>query len=351
MKLTIHVFFILLFMAGCHSGQQVKPLKPIHVATGNWQPFIGEDLPQNGPVAQMIASILIELDYLPIFKYYDWGFVHTHLEAGYPSFAFPYIKSEDSTTFKYSKPIVHIEYVLYYYNKTGHKVYHYKTVQDLVNSNKHIGRIRGYTKFPGIDEDSVYVEVPNTIDGFKMLVDGDIDFLIEARPVGKLTVMSSEIPADASDFCYLGQSDKPNTPDDSIFVKDLPFHIKFSPKVSDEFVDNINMAISTCSKTEYYKSLTEKLRKTQQEFLKAYLFSANHDLIYGYTTSDIKQPAYILPLSTEVVVTQWSKIFKEAFNSPKRSVSGFRSQVKIMNGPLKGKTMWVANEQIELSKK
>lgn len=348
----IQFVLVSVLLLGCTNSKQAKPLKPISVATGNWEPYVGENLTQNGPVAQMMSVILMELGYLPVFKYYEWGFVDTHLETGYPSFAFPYLMSNDTKRFKYSDPIVNIDYVLFYYNAKDNNYWKADSIQEITHSNKRIGRIRGYSKLPGIQTDSVYIEVSSAIEGFNMLLDGRIDYLLEAKHVGQQLTLSGEIPADSYHFGYLGQAKLPIENDDTIFVKNLSFRIKFSPKVSDEFISEINNAINACVSSDYYKSLEAKVNNTQDKFLKAYLVvNPKNSLIYGYTDDEKKQPEYLIPTNTKVVVLKWNDIFETKINKKDKLFGKNRSKVKLLNGPLKGKILWIENEQIALEKK
>ena len=349
-KLLIYLCLATIFIVGC-TNTQVKPLKPIHVATGDWKPYVGQNLKQNGPVGQMISAILIELDYIPIFKYYDWGFIHAHLDAGYPSFAFPYLKGVDTLKYKYSLPIVQLDYVLFYYDFNGKINYNFNSLNDINKTNKKIGRIRGYTKFPELQEDSIYIEIPSALDGFKMLINGDIDFLLEAKHTGELLIASNKISADAANFSYLGKANLPNEKDNNVFVKNLSFRIKFSPKVSDDFINNVNNSIRTCVRSDYYKGLVANIRHPQNAFCVAHLNDPNKSLVYGYLNKDKKQPDYVLPLQTEVAVVQWNRVFTTPIKQKDKEYAKLRSQVKIINGPLKGKVLWVDNYQIELLKK
>lgn len=345
--LTIAIFII----SGCNKSTQVKPLKPIHVATGDWEPYVGQNLKNNGPVAQLISTILIEIDYLPVFKFYDWGFIHPHLDAGYPGFAFPYLKGNDTLDYKYSIPIVKLDYVLFYYGTANKSEYNFESVDQIVEANMKIGLIKGYTKFPGLDNDSIYTEVPNALEGFEKLVNGSIDFLLEAKNVGQQLTMSGKIKADASHFNYLGKARQPNKKDNSVFVKNLSYRIKFSLKVSNEFISSINNAIKKCTVTDYYKSLEAKANELQKEEIQAHIISHDNSLVYGYRSSLKEQPDYVLPSSSKVVVLKWNEIFYSQINKKDKTHAQLRSQVKILKGPLKGKVLWVENKQIELVQK
>lgn len=350
-KHLIFLALVIFTITACNRNTQVKPLKPIHVATGNWEPFVGQNLDNNGPVAQMISSILIEMNYLPVFKFYDWGFIHPHLDAGYPGFAFPYLKGNDTLRYKYSDPIVKLDYVLFYYDKTNDLQYNFESLDQIAKAKKKIGLIKGYTKFPNLDNDSIYTEVSSAIEGFQNLINGKIDFLLEAKNVGQLITASGKIKADVSHFHYLGKAKKPNTKDNSVFVKNLSFRIKFSSKVSNEFITSINDAIKNCSGTDYYKSLEAQANNIQKEELQAYIISPYNSLVYAYTSSTKEQPDYILPSSSKVVVLNWNEIYYSKIDKKNKTHAILRNEVKIINGPLKGKVFWIESKHIELIKK
>ncbi|MCF8222973.1 MAG: hypothetical protein K9J25_07475 [Bacteroidales bacterium] len=287
-NIIMPVFIVCLIFSSCTRNNQVKPLKPLSIATGNWEPYVGEDLENDGPVAQMISAVLIELGYLPVFNYYEWGFIDTHLETG-------------------------------------------------------------YTGFPGFTPGN-YTEVPGAEEGFKMLAEGKIDFLLEAKSAGRALVMSEQVPADASKFTYLGKASSPGEKDDTTFVKNLSFRIKFSPKVSDEFIGSINDAISTCTSTEYYRSLIARVNSPATSLTEAYLNNPGQSPVYAFSDPGNKDPDYVLPPNTRVVVIQWNRIFTRKIGQNIGIPSQLRSRVKILNGPLEGKVVWVENDQILISK-
>jgi len=345
----IPVFMACLLFSACNSNDQVKPLKPLSIATGNWEPYVGEELEKDGPVAQMISAVLIELGYLPVFKYYEWGFIDTHLKTGYPGFAFPFIRDNNNGVFKYSDPLVNLDYVLFYYDENVERPYLYNSVREIIDSGNKVGRIRGYTGFPGFSSKD-YTEVAGAAEGFKMLAEGKIDFLLEAKSAGRSLVMSQEIPADAYKFSYLGKASSPGQKDDTTFVKNLSFRIKFSPKVSDEFIASINDAIKTCNSTEYYRSLIARVNSPAQDLTEAYLNNPGQSPVHGFSDPFKKDPDYVLPPNTKVVVIEWNRIFTDKISPGSKKQTQIRSRVKILNGPLKGKVLWLANDQILISK-
>lgn len=348
-NIIMPVFIVCLIFSSCTRNNQVKPLKPLSIATGNWEPYVGEDLENDGPVAQMISAVLIELGYLPVFNYYEWGFIDTHLETGYPGLAFPFIKESNKGNFKYSDPIVNLDYVLFWYNENAETAPNYSSVQEIIDSGRKVGRIRGYTGFPGFTPGN-YTEVPVAVEGFKMLAEGKIDFLLEAKSAGRALVMSEQVPADASKFTYLGKASSPGEKDDTTFVKNLSFRIKFSPKVSDEFIGSINDAISTCTSTEYYRSLIARVNSPATSLTEAYLNNPGQSPVYAFSDPVNKDPDYVLPPNTRVVVIQWNRIFTRKIGQNIGIPSQLRSCVKILNGPLEGKVVWVENDQILISK-
>jgi polar amino acid transport system substrate-binding protein len=358
MKYLIPLVIILpLFIfAHCSDEKQIKPLKPLTVATGEWEPYVGENLPKNGPVAEMMSAVLAELEYVPVFKFYDWGIVERHLQAGYPSMAFPYLKSEEriKNGFKYSVPIIQLDYVLFYYNPNQDSLSQIKSLETLKASfdqdgnNMKIAKIKGYSKLSPFDDNIYYMKVNSAVEGFNLLMkDSTVQYFLESRLVGLAVLKSQELLADKDDFSYLGKSLNENVPDDTALAKNSNFHILLSPKVPDQLVADLNEAIGNLD-TLFLNSVKDKILSASELKSTAVLNSTTGYPIYGYPNFNENIPIYLLPGNTKVLVMNWHETYQERITEPDILNDILKSQVKVLNGPLQGKVMWVSSKQIHL---
>lgn len=347
-----YAFFLgLIIITGCSSDNQVKPLKPLHVATGNWEPYVGENLPHNGPLAEMVAVILVDLHRVPEFKFYDWLMIRKHLEAGYPSIAFPFNKPEQAERkgFHYSEPLLSFDYVLFYHKKNHEAAKKIKSLTDLNNSSKRIGRIRGYTKLPSIQNDSAYTEVASTVDGFNRLLNGDdMDYLLEGKIVGLRILQSQLIAADKDDFKYLGQPEGPHDQEETKFISNVDLHIMLSPRLDTKILDRINAAIGDPKNEEFFKSLRRRINANAGIQDTAFLVAPGNETISGFFNRTGKTPDVLIPGNSKVLVTDWGQAYQ--IKSETEQPNSGRSQVKLLNGPLIGKVVWVDHQYLILER-
>lgn len=344
-------FFALMTVNGCSSSDQIKPLKPVRVATGNWEPFVGENLPHNGPLAEMISTVLVDLGYVPEFKFYDWPMVEIHLKTGNPGLAFPYIKSNDRLKegFQYSDPLYTFEYVLFYHKDREKEFSLLTSLDQIMKKGLHIGRIRGYTKLPAISDKNTYIPVSSTVEGFQLLRKSatgsvsktkKIDFLLESKIVGLRTLKSQDISQDKDEFKYLGQNGKPE------LISKASLRVMLSPKYDETLVKKINKAIHNPDNQQIFDSVSERIKATSLDT--AYL-SANVDkAIFGYKNAENNGARYLLPRNSRVLVVKWGSAYTEAVDSNSNDQVENRSLVKLLSGPLRGKLVWVNNVHITL---
>ncbi len=346
--MTICILCMICFLTiGCSSENQVKPLKPLHVATGNWEPFVGKNLPHHGPLAEMLSAILVDLHYVPEFKFYDWPMAEIHLESGYPSIAFPYIKSQERIDkgFRFSMPLLKFKYVLFYHKDRYKKAKSITSLNELKNIQGRIGLVRGYAKIPDTPS-RAYREISSTIAGFNQLRDGKIDYLLESKNVGLGLLESQYLPDDKNDFMYLGQPDGPHAPERLEFISEVALRIMLSPKLKPSILADINEAIMKNKDTVFFQSL-ERLMKTNANSLDTgFIDTTDNETIYGYFKSSSSKAGCIIPRNSKVLITEWgTAYFEQAKNSYDETGAG-RSRVKMLNGPLKGKVMWVNNQHL-----
>lgn len=341
-------------LVGCSSDDQVKPLKPLQVATGNWEPFVGEHLPHNGPLAEMVTTILGDFGYAPEFQFYDWPMVEKQLERGYPALAFPFIESEERKNergFVFSEPLQVVDYVLFYHKDREAEFSSISSMQDIVDRELKIGRIRGYAKLSAIQGEENYIEAPSAVSGFKMLRrnkhdDGlggkKIDFLLESRIVGQDILEGEHIDHDKDDFMYLGQAGPTG------LISKVNLCIMLSAKLDKDVTAAINESINSPKNREFFENLREKTAHSRPET--ALLSAPRGKLIYGYARESSDAEVIVIPQNSRVLIMKWGNVYTAANNRVMEDVDPGVSQVKLLNGPLKGKVMWVSGRNITLER-
>lgn len=337
---------------GCSSENQVKPLKPLHVGTGNWEPFVGQSLPHYGPVAEMLTNILVDLEYVPEFKFYDWPMVEIHLAAGYPSIAFPFIESKERKKkgFRFSDPLLEFDYVLFFHKKRLREALSLQSLDELMKLDGRIGLIRGYAKLAETP-DKAYKEVSSTIAGFNQLRDGEgIYYLLESKIVGLRLLEGRYLPDDKNDFMFLGQSNMQTSQENLSFINKVALRIMLSPKLNPDIINDINDKIKSNKKKPFFHNLENQIMSGNKSSETGYLVSGNHETIYGYLSESDNSQMFALPGKSKVLVIKWGSAYLREIKKTREEIKGGRSKVKLLNGPLRGKVMWVNNRFITLER-
>jgi ABC-type amino acid transport substrate-binding protein len=339
----------LVYLPSCSSDEQVKPLKPLRVATGEWEPFVGENLPHSGPLAVMVSTILHDLEYVPEYQFFDWNVVEIHLESGYPGFAFPIIISEDRKNkgFSFSEPLHTFDYVLFYKAQRKDEFQSLQSLKQVADAGYKIGRIRGYAKLDAIKSNQAYIEVPTAIAGFEDLADSPqqkagneqkIDFLLESKTVGLGILESSHIANDKNDFLYLGQNGRDQ------LISRASLGLMLSQKVNPELLEKINNSILKNKK--FFDSLRSRTNATTGAT--GYLSADDDQLIRGCASLICSDSGILIPRYSRILIVEWGAAYKQPLPATSDSVQAARSHVKLLNGPMRGKLLWVDTKHINL---
>jgi hypothetical protein len=349
-SLTLVIFSLCLAsLSGCSSDDQVKPLKPLRVATGEWEPFVGEGMPHNGPLAVMVSTILVDLGYVPDYQFFDWPMAEIHLETGYPGFAFPFIDSGERRTkgFAFSDPLHTFDYVLFYRGDRQLEFQAIQTLEQLASAGYKIGRIRGYAKLDAIKDENVYIEVPSAVAGFDMLAsspehaqqnDHPIDFLLESKTVGLSILESRQVANDKDDFLYLGQQGRDQ------LISRVSLRIMLSQKVDTAILTDINDSIR--KNKEFFDSLRSRTHASIAET--GYLYADADNLIPGCESAACSGSTALIPRHTRILIVEWGKAYQRPLPTASVTPESARSQVKLLNGPMRGKLLWVDSKHINL---
>lgn len=107
----------LLIDDGGPAGSSV--LEPVRIATGEWAPYSGEELPEFGIASAIVTAALKNAGYVPEFEFTPWPLAEAiarDSEAnGGVRATFPYLLTENrSLLFYYSEPILQVNHSLYY---------------------------------------------------------------------------------------------------------------------------------------------------------------------------------------------------------------------------------------------
>ena len=99
--------------------QPVKTSKPIKIVSGEWAPFTGENLANNGIATLIVSSVLEQMGYVPSYEFIPWPLAQSRAESSQRNdnirAIYPYIKTtEREKRFYFSEGIVNIAFGIFY---------------------------------------------------------------------------------------------------------------------------------------------------------------------------------------------------------------------------------------------
>lgn len=208
--ITILCLFCLaiLMFAPLLPGQEQAARKTISVATGEWAPWTGEDLPHSGFVCRVVEDVFNRAGYEVIFAFYPWQRAYSMVAHGrVDASAYWYESEKRKADCYYSDPLTREEIVFFHLKTKPMK--DWESLSDL--EGYRIGASRGNTytdRFWKLGEQGVLaIELADSdLANFKKLLAGRIDLFPSAKRRG-YTLLAIHFSDDA--VAALGHHEKP----------------------------------------------------------------------------------------------------------------------------------------------
>lgn len=180
----------------------------INISTGEWSPWSGKEVPNNGFVLHIVREVFENAGYKVNYQFVPWKRAIIILEKGKVDASAYWYKDEKRDAFAYHSEPVTNEKQVFFYKKTT-PVNDWNSLEDLKGFK--IGLSRGIT-YPEelqnlIDSKVLTGEVVNDdLLNFRKLVHGRIDLFPGAEVAGN-EILSKEFPPDTQET--IGYSSKP----------------------------------------------------------------------------------------------------------------------------------------------
>ena len=307
----------------------------LKLTTDEWYPYTSKN--NNGFIENIITKTLenskikYEIDY----NNFDVGF-NSSIQKSYNG-TFPYFfTKERGEKFYYSLPIFEVENVLFY-NKE-------KFNNDIQNINKYkIGIVKGYAyKNIDINKFNNVIYLDNEIMGFDMLDKGEIDLLPSNKLVG-IHIIKKYFNDFYTNIDYLKNK--------YITTDTLHLILNKNDKNNKNYMDLFNKSLKELKKNGDYKRILLNNRKLIKTNLANVIRLVNNTesfpMVVATETPDSKEK-YMIPRGTKAIVLEWSKHFKEKGILKIYNEMFNKTKIMIVNGPLRGKTLYVENMYIEI---
>ena len=175
--------------------QPVKTSKPIKIVSGEWAPFTGENLANNGIATLIVSSVMEQLGYVPKYEFIPWPLAQSRAESSQRNdnirAIYPYIKTaEREKRFYFSEGIVNIAFGIFYHSVNNPDGANITSHQIL--SNHQLLAFEGYEYDVEITQylptQPCYLKDP--IEGFEQLIAPKRTVLLTRQPIAPKTLNS-----------------------------------------------------------------------------------------------------------------------------------------------------------------
>jgi polar amino acid transport system substrate-binding protein len=183
---NLMLMLLMMLMSTSITAQQTeKPLPPLKISAGEWPPFLGEHLPDNGTAAVLIRELFANAGYRVEFHFLPWARAYHDTAAGrYDATAIWMFAENRLSDYLYSDAVLEEKFVLFHLKQ---RPLAWKTLADL--KNLQLGGGLGYSYGPAFDQalargELTVTRVNSTEQNFRRLLAGRIDAFGEEIQVG-----------------------------------------------------------------------------------------------------------------------------------------------------------------------
>lgn len=323
-------------------------LGPVTVITGEWAPYSTEFDERYGYVTELVTQTLRGMNKTPTYAFFPFFAGYEKTRAGEAFATFPYFYTEErAADFYYSDPLAQVEYVVFVHNDDLDKFQSVEKVEDLKPFV--LGKVSGYAY--GALDPFITSEGPDAaseIQAFRMLLDKKVDYVAASRAVGQ-KLIERYFFEDLHKFHVLQIQD-----DESELKKDLTWpidiHVLF-PKVRSTALrdrDDFNASLKKVLATGYSQILN-RFNSADVKARRIVRLSDPGSFALVTAKANLQsRESFIIPRGSKAVVVTWSKNFETQEITTVHEQMSRYTRVKLLNGPLRGRLVWVRNMFIEL---
>lgn len=301
--------------------------QPLQISTSEWLPYISPDLPENGPVAQLLTEVFGRAGYAPVFSFSTWPLAERDVRAGSSVGMAPVVISDARDSFAlYTEPLMEFRYTLF--GRKGRLLDSIPERDDL--SGLRVARIEGYQYWDALDESGAeFSDYPSALAAFRALKNGEVDLVAEGSIAGRAVLDGADFPDDGSRYAEVAP-----TTEMTSSVQGL--HLLLDDSSEGRMLQKeLDEAITSFRDTEDYERVMAALVDTSTD---VELRSADGG---GVEVLDEEgNTAGVTPSGTRAVVEAWPE---------EPTTSSTSVPLKILDGPLAGRYLAVRIEDLEIT--
>ncbi len=326
------------------SEPAVQPARPLKLATGTWDPFVGPHLEDGGPVAQIVTETIRRMGYEPELHFSSWDVAQHQVRRGDAFGSFPFIRTGDrDSLYEVSDSILTFDYVLFYNRDQLNR----ETIFREGLRPYRLGIVRGYELWPALTPALSHFAGVDTFetsaDAFRDLARGNgIDLLPEGDIAGRVLLDQPELRVDSEAFDYLDAADS------SIFGAVEGLHLLLQKdRTGDRFLEAFNRSLTQVKKTSVYRRALSQIRAARApDVVELRPLSGRR---YPLVTSTRRDSAsFSVPLGTRALVIEWPAELSSMTGPASVDPSASLCTVKLINGPHRGRVVRVDAQAVSL---
>ena len=328
--LCVVVGLALIFLVSRLAPSPVRPPKPVFVASGDWEPFVGSDLTGGGPVARLVSEVLQRQGYAPEVTFTTWSLAEQRTGSGAAIGGFPFVGSDSRRDeFLLSDPLLDFDYVLFV-RRGDRAALAVDKSADLADLD--VAHIAGYDYWPELEAAvAEFVEYPSAAAAFAALAAGEVDVVPEGRESGEAILSSPSYSGDATDIVPLPAGDNP------LLGSREALYFMLPPSDDNRrFLAAFNRSLALVKATDLY---TETLAALDSRGGNDELELRSVGGVGLAVLRDRTGRSVVTPVGTRVRVVAWPAEFSEGVDSV--SDRPIDVQVKVLDGPSQGRIMSV----------
>lgn len=228
--------------------------RPVKLVTAPWAPYVGPDLPEGGPLAQIVSQVLHRQGYRPEVAFSSFPVGLQSVAAGASFGVLPMVDSaERRRTYLYSDPLVDFRYVLFF--DRSREPADVAGRRDLAGVR--VARIEGYDYWPELDASRAdFLRFPTAAEAFKALREGRVDLVPEGLYAGRALVSGSDFAGDATTIDYV-RAATPLTNS----TRGLHLLLRRSPE-NQALLNGFNSTLATFKASDDYRRIVATLEGT-----------------------------------------------------------------------------------------
>lgn len=321
-------------------------LKRVTIITGEWAPYTSEADSHRGYLSELVTEALGGMGLKPEYVFLPFAYGYERAKSGEAFATFPYFHSDKrEAEFFFSRALDRIDYVIFVRTDKADKFAEVKASADL-SAFKTV-RVDGY----GYGEFEKHIrpadsQAQSEIQAFRHLLEGKIDYLAASREVGR-RLIERYFFRDQHQFQILTP---PGATEPIGWSMDI--HLLF-PKSQpdaeanrDAFDKKLGAVLASGFRQVLQRRNNDEIRSRRIVRLTD---PGSFALVTAKDSPDAKE-SFIIPRGTRALVIDWSKNFTEKMVTTVFEQMQRYSRVQLINGPLKGRLVYVRNMFIELPK-